>query len=432
MKKAVLTSLLAIATILCCVMPASAQITIKDQAEYNAYTNAVGQSTPQAKAAAIESFLTTYPQTVVKQDVLEQLMTAYSTFDAAKALTAADRLLQADPTSYRAITLEALIKKGQADAQTDPAKKQADLDDAATWAQKGLTAAKPATTSDADFQKMKATLTPLFYGILAADAMGKKDYPTAITNFKAELAATPLDQTSKPGPALQDTFYLGLAYYQSTPPDYINCTWYASRAAHFAPEPYKSQMLPTAKYCYTKYHGKADGFDAVDALVATNLNPPADFTITPAPKPADYARQTVASTPDLTTLALSDKEFILANGTQTSPDATDPSKTITDADKVWAVLKGVTTEVPGTVIAATADSVQLAVSDDAVQGKTADFTINMKTPLKTPPAVGDQVKIIGTFDSYTPSPLMIIMKDGEMPAAKKPTPAHHTPAHKKS
>ena len=425
MKKAVFTSLLAIATILCCAMPSSAQITIKDQAEYNAYTNAVGQSTPQAKASAIESFLTTYPQTVVKQDMLEQLMTAYSAFDPAKALGAADRLLQVDPTSYRAITLEALIKKGQADAETDPTKKQAELDDAASYAQKGLSAVKPATTSDADFQKMKTTLTPLFYGILAADAMGKKDYPTAITNYKAELAATPEDQTTKPGPALQDTFYLGTAYYLSTPPDYINCVWYTTRAAHFAPDPYKAQMLPTAQYCYKKYHGKIDGYDAVDAQVASNLNPPATFTITPAPKPADTVHGIVATTPDLAGLALDDKELILAYGTQTSPDPADPTKTVTDADKVWAVLKGVTTEVPGTVIAATADSVQLAVSDDAVQSKTADFTINMKEPLKTVPAVGAQVKIIGTFDSFTKSPVMIIMKDGEMPAAKKPTPVHH-------
>ncbi len=419
MKKAVFTSLLAIATVLCLVMPASAQITIKDQAEYNAYTNAVGQSTPQAKASAIESFLTTYPQTVVKQDMLEQLMTAYSAFDADKALNAADRLLQVDPASFRAITLEALIKKGKADAEADPVKKQALLDDAATFAQKGLNATKPATTSDADFAKMKSTLTPMFYGVLAADAMGKKDYAAAITNYKAELAATPIDQTTKPGPALQDTFYLGMAYYQSTPPDYINCVWYAARAAHFAPEPYHSQMLPTAQYCYKKFHGKIDGFDAIDAQVASNLNPPATFTITPAPKPADIVHDLVTSTPDLSTLALSDKEFILANGNDD------------DAQKVWGVVKGLTTEIPGTVIAATADSVQLAVSDDAVQGKVADFTVNMKEPLKTVPAVGAQVKLIGTFDSFTKSPMMIIMKDGEMPVEKKkPTPAHHPATHK--
>src|SRR5579875_4054851 len=69
-------------------------ITIKDPAEYNAYTNAVGQSSPAAKAAAIEQFLQQYPNSVVKEEMLEQLMAAYQqTGDANKTLDAAKRLL---------------------------------------------------------------------------------------------------------------------------------------------------------------------------------------------------------------------------------------------------------------------------------------------------------------------------------------------------
>ena len=84
MKKFVLASLLALATIL----PGSVsmvhgqaaqpgQLTIKDPQEYNDYTNAVGQSTPAAKAAAIETFLTKYPNSVVKNDLLLTLMATY-------------------------------------------------------------------------------------------------------------------------------------------------------------------------------------------------------------------------------------------------------------------------------------------------------------------------------------------------------------------
>jgi hypothetical protein len=117
-------------------------------------------------------------------------------------------------------------------------------------------------------------------------------------------------------------------------------------------------------------------------------------------------------------MALTDKEFVLANGT---PD---------DAGKVWDTMKGLTTKVPGKVISATPDSVQLAVSDDAQQSNKADFTINMKTPLKTPPTINSMVNFIATFDSYTQNPAMIIMKDGEMPASTKPHAVHHTTHHK--
>jgi hypothetical protein len=67
----------------------------------------------------------------------------------------------------------------------------------------------------------------------------------------------------------------------------------------------------------------------------------------------------------------------------------------------------------------------LAVSDDASQSKTADYTIKLATPLKTLPAIGSQATYIATYDSYTKSPFMITMVDGKSPEKPKPAP-HHT------
>lgn len=394
-------------------------------AEYKAYNDAISQTTPQTKAPALEAYLTAYPQSAVKADTLQTLMLAYSSFDPAKTVSTADRLLQVDPNNLRALTFEVYFRRQAADQQTDPAAKQTALDQAADFAQKGLAATKPKDMSDEDFAKVKAAATPVFYSAIATAALNKKDAATAITNLKQELASVPAEQTTTPGPLLQDTYTLGLAYYQSTPPDYVNCTWYTSRAANFAPEPYKSQMLPTAKYCYKKYHGADDGYDAVTAAVATNLNPPAGFTIKPAPSPADIVAQVIASTPDLSTLAVSDKEFILANG---KPE---------DAAKVWDTVKGKAVQFPDvTVVSVTDTALQVSVSDDAVQSKTADFTFQLAAPLKTPPAVGAKVTVTGTYASFTPSPIMITMSDGAVvepkkAPVKKPTPAHHPATRKK-
>lgn len=150
-----------------------------------------------------------------------------------------------------------------------------------------------------------------------------------------------------------------------------------------------------------------DGYPAIQALAQANLFPPAEYNPTPAPpppSPADLAAQTVSSTPDLKTLSLGDKEFILFNG---KPE---------DAEKVWTVMKGQRVQVPGQVISATADSVQVAVTEDSKQNNKADFTINMKTPLKTVPSIGTTVTYVATFDSYTPTPPMITLTDGEAPA----------------
>jgi hypothetical protein len=384
------------------------QITIKDPAEYNAYSNAIGQSAPAAKAQAIEAFLTQYPASVVKQDMLEQLVAAYQAAnDTPHTLDASKRLLAVDPSNLRALTFVVYVEKSQ--AQGDQAK----LDDAAQLAQKGLAASKPASMTDADYQKLKTIATPIFDSAIATDDAAKKDYKGAIDSYLAELKAYADPADTQKGPGLVDTYYLGNAYLQEDPKDIVNAIWYLTRAAQFAQGQYKDQIEKAAEYWYNKYHGGMDGFDAIKTMAAANVMPTADYKPVPAPpppSPQDQAHTAVTSTPDLSKLSLSDKEFVLFNGTTE------------DAGKVWDTLKDKTVAIPGKVIAATADSVQLAVTEDNQQSSKADITINMKTPLTTVPAVGATVTLTGTFDSYTQTPPMIVLKDGGPEAAPKKAP----------
>ncbi len=403
---------------------ASGTITIKDPAEFNAYNTAINQPTPQAKETSIQSFLQQYPNSVVKKQVLEILMDAYTqTGNMNKAIATARQILQIDPTDLRSLALSAYDLRHEAGQKTNPAEAQPLLDEAAKDAQAGLSANAPEGTDAANFARMKTAVTPIFYGAIAADALEKKDYATAITNFKKELQAMPAQQQTS-GEGIQDTYLLGTAYTQQKPQDLVNAVWYLARAAAYAPEPFKDEIQKAAQYWYKKYHGGTDGFDQVQAQAKASLMPPSGFTITPAPpppSPQQLAHNAVTSTPDLKTMALTDKEFVLANGAPA------------DASAVWATMNGLTTQVPGKVISATPDTVQLAVSDDAQQSNRADFTINMKKPLRTPPTIGSMVNYIATFDSYTQNPAMIIMKDGEAPPTTKPravhrtTTRHHTP-----
>ncbi len=453
MKKVVVASLLAVAGMAWVARPAAAQTQVNlgsnaqsnagvqmSPAEYNAYNSAISQTTPQTMAPALEAYLTAYPQSAVKAAVLQQLMQAYSQFDPAKALDAADRLLQVDANNVSALATETYFRKAQADQITDAAAKQVALDKAAGYAQKGLAAPKPQEMSDADWTKLKSGTYPIFYSAIGFAALNKKDTATAISNYKLEISSVPPAATQTPGSVLQDIFFLAVAYLQSTPPDLPNCAFYAARVAAYAPDNLKAQYEPTAKYCYRKYHGADDGYDAVVAAAKANLNPPADFAIKPAPSPADIVKQVIASTPDLSTLAISDKEFILQNG---KPE---------DAAKVWDTIKGKSVQIPDAVVIESSPTViKVAVSDDAVQGKTADFTFNMTAPddtKKTPAqaaaakkladdiaaatAVGQKVTLSGTYASYTPSPIMIIMSDGAVILPKKtpakPTATHHPAA----
>ena len=392
------------------------------QEEYNAYQKGVTATSPADKAAAFEAYLKQYPNSAVKTEALNQILFADSqTGDQTKTLDAADRLLAVDPNNLRALTFEVFYRRADADKLTDPTAKQTALDQVAGYAQKGLNATAPKGMSDADFSTLKAKTTPVFESAIADDDLAKKDNAGAITALKAEIDGVPPAQLQTVGPVLQDEFTLANAYYTSTPPDFLDCAWYSTRAGVYAPEPVKTQIQTLANYCYQKYHGGKDGYDKLQTLAQATVDPPANLgtTITPAPKPEDIVKNLIATTPDLATLALSDKEFVLQYG--------QPA----DAERVFDTIKGKTLEIPGAlVVTATADQLQLAVSDDAKQSqpKAADFTVTMKAPLTTVPAVGTAVNFTATYASYTQSPLMITMTDGALVEKKAPakTPARST------
>jgi hypothetical protein len=436
MKKLVFASVMALVCITLVSAPTlrAQDLSIKDPAEFNAYSVASTQADPKAKAQGLEDFLTKYPQSVAKTAVLNMLLDVYGLGDPDHALSAATRLLQVDPSNLKAIYISVLIKKSQcqktSDAQT--------CGDAAALAQKGLTAAKPAGTTDDEWKKQTAALYPAFDSAIAADDVyGKKDFKAAVAEYKTELTLFTPDQTTS-GPGLVDTLNLAEAYAKLVPADAVNAVWFYARAVNFAPASFKPQIEKKLDYWYNKYHGGMDGLDAIKTQAAANLFPPGTYVPKPAATPAEKIHNILATTPDLTTLALADKELVLAFGAKD------------DADKLWALMKDKDTPVPGTVIEATASVIKVAVTDDAKQAKVPDFIVNMKTPLTDKElatvTVGsdfglsskNQPELDGTYDSYTQIPgtdtvaqsAQIVLRDGVLVPVKKtvhkPTPVHHT------
>lgn len=390
MKKFVFASALAMACIGLVYTPSmraqasDTTISIKDPAEYNAYQMASTQTDPNARAAGLETFLQTYPQSVVKKEVLSQLIDTYQALgDTDKTLSAASRLLQIDPTNMKAIFISVFIKKNQClktnEAQT--------CDDAAILAKKGLDATKPAGVSDEDWKKQTAATTPIFHSAIALDdIISKKDIKAGIEEYRQELMLYTPEETEK-GPGLVDTLDLAQAYAKLTPPDMVDAIWFYARALAFAPAGYKPVIEKDLDYWYKRYHGSMDGLDAIKSQAAANLFPPGgEPTIKAKATPAEIAHNVVATTPDLTTLNLNDKEFILAEGT---PD---------DANKLWAVLKDKLTPVPGNVLDAPVTAVKVAV-EEIGRAKSTDFTIGLKAPMTCAdmPAAGSAIKPVQDF-----------------------------------
>jgi hypothetical protein len=439
MKKIVFASVMALAGVSLVVAPTlraqdnSGTIQIKDPAEFNAYQMFTTQSDPKAKASAGESFLTTYPQSVVKTSVLDNLIDVYGSLNEPdKTLSAATRLLQVDPNNLKAIFWSVFIKKAQCGKTSDA---QA-CDDAAALAQKGLSAQKPASTSDDDWNKQKAATYPVFHSAIALDdALSKKDFKAAQEEYTSELKLMTDEQTKTAG--LNDTLLLAQAYSQpGASQDLPKAIYEYARVWDYAPQNYKAQIEPKLEYYYKKYHGNLDGLQDVKTQAQASALPPGTINIAKAKSPEEQIHDLIATTPDLNTLALADKETVLALGSKE------------DADKLWALLKDKQTPVPGVVIEAAGSTIKVAVTQEAKDAKVADFIVNLKAPLtdaelklyqpgfefKTQPAA----ELDGTYDSYTQVPAtattaasaQIVLREAfiqpekKKPVAHKPAAAH--------
>jgi len=389
---------------------------IKDPAEYNAYVGAIQQSDPSGKISGLEAFLTQYPNSVMKEDALEVLMSAYQQAgNQAKMLDTAQRVLQVNPNNLRALALLVFSKRQAAEAGQSP---KDNLASAAQYANQGLdalkTAPKPEGMSDADFDKLKTQASVIFNGAAGIAALQNKDYVHAQANLKAAVEGEPNE--------LRNVYPLALADLTGTPPNQVEGLFFIARAANLAAgSPGQAQIEAYGKNQYSKYHGSDQGWTDLLATAKTNPLPPAGFTISKyvPPTPAEQAAELVKNktTNDIKQMSFADWELVLSAG---KPE---------DQEKVWSVIKGAPLQMEGQVIAASATEIQIAESQDDIDQKRADIIVTMSgtIPDRLMPKVGSSLQFEGTPVSYTPSPFVMNMDKGALLTAKKP-PAHKRPS----
>lgn len=399
---------------------------IKDPAEYNAYVNAVQQSDPAAKAQALEAFLQTYPNSVMKVDALVTLMGAYQQAgNASKTIDSASRILQADPNNVRALALLAYYYRSLAAQGGPDAAKNAEQ--SAQYGQKGIDALpntpKPEGMSDADFTKFHNELMAIFDGAVGFNALQKKDLALAQKDLRDAV-----EHESQPN--IADIYPLATADLEAKPMN-PEGFWFAIKAAGLAQGPGQQQILDYARKKYIRYHGGEDGWaDLVkQAQGSQGVMPPAGFTVAAAPPPPSPAEQAadLVKSKDPKQMSFAEWQLVLSSGNAQASDA------------VWSVIKDKPVKLVANVISASPSKLTLAGSADDIDDKKADINLTMTKPLpaKFVPAVGTLTQFQATVSSYTPSPFMLTMTDGVLldkagnPVGAAPAaPAHKAPAKK--
>ncbi len=430
MKKPLVVMLLLLATAVLIVtqgaVPAQGQAapTIKDPAEYNAYVNASGQTNPAQKAQALEAFLQTYPNSVMKEEALVSLVSAYQQAgDTQKMIDAANRVLAVNPNSVRALAVLTYYYR----ATTTTQNLTQNLDLIQKYAQQGEQALqnmkKPEGMSDADFTKFHNELSAIFEGGLGFVALQKKDNASAAKDFKEAVS-------EESQPSIADVYPLAQADLEAKPMN-PEGFWFIVKASQMAQGAGQQQILDYGRKKYIRYHGNDNGWSdlVAQATASSSIMPPAGFTVAAAPPPPSPAQQAadLVKSKDPKQMSFAEWELVLSSGNQQA------------ADTVWNAIKDKAVKLGANVINATASKIQLAGSDDDIEAKKADITLTMAKPLPTKlvPAAGSLMNFQGTVSSYTPNPFMLTMTDGILLDAKgnpvsTAAPVHHTTTtHKK-
>ncbi len=422
MKKLLVVTMLLLALVSAAAAQAPAQPAqkqINDAAEYNAYIAATKATDNNTKAAMLESFLATYPNTVVKEDATQLLMTTYQQLgNANKMLDAGQKLLQINPKNLTGLAFVAYLLRIDATPEK--------MAQAGALAVQGLqaldSAPKPEGLSDADWAKQKDTFRyTIFDPIAGQEALQVKDYATAQKYLKEAAANNAQD--------VQTVYLLALAYLEAPKPWLTDGLFWIARATALAPAQAQGQIGTYGKRKYTIYHGTPDGWDRLVADAANQPAIPAGFTVTPAPTPADQAHDMLKQkSPDQ--MAFAEWQFILQNG---APD---------DVNAVWTAAKGRPIQAQALVVSATPKVLMLAGTADDIDTRTADIELTLVTPLTAAVAqklVGQQITFKGTPMEYlsdtkaNPPVFMMKLTDGALTGKSaeeaKPSPVHHPPAH---
>jgi hypothetical protein len=205
-------------------------------AEYNAYQAAKAETNPAQQIKLLDDFVSKYPSSNLLNYIYQLYMQAYgSQKDYQKVIANADKLAglgeKVDAaTKFNAYYTHAIAystllgDKAQGPAAAKDTGLAKSAQDAVTNALKTLDEVKkPDGVADDAWATQTKTFRMTLNSIGAQAASVQKDYPSAITFYKAYLAFNPDEPTTN--------YNLGRAYLALTPPQTMDGFWYVARGA---------------------------------------------------------------------------------------------------------------------------------------------------------------------------------------------------------
>ncbi len=247
-----------------------------DRAEYDLYDAITKDTNPQSRLEKLNQWKEKYPNT----QFIDLRQAAYLTTYAAmnkipEALNAAKEILARDPKDFAALYYTALLTPQLVPLNITPTADQ--LSAAESAANAILAGAKPASVTDADWQKAKGDVEAIAHKTLGWVAMQRKQPDAAEAEFKKSLAENPKDSEA--------AYWLGIEILlEHKPEKQSEALYYYARAAAYDGQGALGQTgrdLVKKQFTdlYTKYHGNTDRIDQILQIAKTNPTPAPDFKI---------------------------------------------------------------------------------------------------------------------------------------------------------
>jgi hypothetical protein len=406
--------------------------------EYNAFEAANSEKDPQARLKLLDAFVAKYPNSTLMKYVDTLYFQTYSDLkDYPKMIEYADKLVAMGDQVEAGTRLQALqgrveafqasFKGSDPNAQDELTKER---DSALEGAHMLESFPKPATFrgTDQDWQKQKMPGLAFFYAAAGFADLNLKDNAAAIQAFKSALANKPDDPVTE--------YRIGLAYLQSTPPQYLDGFWALARAIDLkVPDSDKiKDYLDKQILAYEQPGCDSQATEQLNALLQLAQNAPdrpATWTI-PTATDLNQIRQSsniLSVITDLsaggdkatqTWLAICDAEF---------PEVVGKIIDIKPGDSYvdFLVYTGAT---PQDMQAATTANMDVKVwtaapPPGAMAGPASSAAQVTPQPDVTRLQKNDGIRFSGTIVSYDPSPFLLHWDQVKVDPSIIPPAAHH-------
>ncbi|HZC66855.1 MAG TPA: hypothetical protein VE545_09795 [Candidatus Dormibacteraeota bacterium] len=397
-------------------------------AEYNAYTAAAAEKNPVAQIKALDDFVSKYPNSALLIYVYPLYYQNYfaqknypRVIEYADKTVALGAKLPSPNEKFGALyahvaAYNALISENKQAAQDAVMAKAAQ--DAAVNAIKVLeTMKKPDALTEEAFTTQKNQSQLFLTGIAAQAAMIQKDYPDAITYYKADLALKPDD------PIVE--YNLGKAELASTPPQTLDGLWDIARGASSkSATAQQSTSLKTYLRKLVANYQQA----ACDTLTDAELNELLQLAGSSATRPDSYKLPSAAD------LDAARKDMTIASVIADLKAGGDKGKI------TWLASCGLEfPDVPGKIIEVTpgADLTEIKVAFVTTEAEfDAATTPNMDVKIVGQPDAArvekdNSVRFTATLTSYDPDPaFMLHWEKGKVNAEDIPKEKGKKPVHR--